>query len=56
MLSGAGLSSPLPSFIMFSAAERADNVVRIAGKITHHHTYCQLSAYLIEMLYAKKYL
>lgn len=26
-----------------------NDVVRIAGKMTHYYTYCQLPAYLIEM-------
>lgn len=47
------LSSPYTSFIIFSAVERVDDVVRMAGKITHYYTYCQLSAYLVEN--AKKY-
>ena len=30
-----------------------NDVVRIAGKITHYYTYCQLPTYLIEMQYVK---
>lgn len=50
---GPVLSPPAASFIIFRAAERAEDVVRIAGKIAYPYSYCQLSTCLIEVQYEK---
>lgn len=50
---GPVLSLPAASFIMFRASEHAEDVVRIAGKIAHPYSYCQLSTCLIEVQYEK---
>jgi hypothetical protein len=47
------LSLPAASFIIFRAAERAEDVVRIAGKIAHPYSYCHFSTCLIEVQYEK---
>lgn len=47
------LSLPAANFIIFRAAEHKEDVVRIAGKIAHPYSYCQLSTCLIEVQYEK---
>lgn len=53
---GPELSPPAASFIIFRAAERAEDVVRISGKIAHPYSYCQLSTCLIEVQYEKVFI